>query len=431
MLIEFSVGNYRSFKDPVTLSLVAAPVKAADPDLDRHNVHQVNAKLSLLKSAALYGANASGKSNLIKAIHFMRHFMINSSREGQSTDEIPVESFRLSTETEDQPSFFELVFLLGEIQYRYGFEVTTQAVTSEWLYYVPKQRETMLFDRQGTTIKPAKRFQADGLGSKTRKNALFLSVCAQFNVALAEQIIQFIRSSLKIISGLQDQGYMFYTIDQLSEGQHAARIRNLLQALDLGFQGVEIQKSPLDLNDLPPELPDSLKAALLEAVEGKDGLSLQTVHHKYDGAGKLVKTERFDLRAQESEGTQKMIALSGPLINVLEEGHTLLVDELDARLHPLLSQAIIKLFNSAETNPNAAQLIFTTHDTNLLSHQLWRRDQLWFTEKQENGASDLYSLVEYKGVRPDAAFAKDYIQGRYGAIPYLGGLGHFSASEES
>ena len=430
MLIEFSVGNYRSFKDPVTLSLVAAPLKAADPDLDRHNVYKVNAKLSLLKSAALYGANASGKSNLIKAIHFMRGFMINSSREGQSTDLIPVEPFQLSTETVGQPSFFELVFLLDRVQYRYGFEVTAQAVTAEWLYYLPKQRETLIFDRKGTAIDIVKRLGAEGLAAKTRQNALFLSVCAQFNVELAERIIQFIVSALRIISGLQDQEYMHYTLKQLSEGNHTAKIHQLIQSLDLGFQSVQIQKSPVNVNHLPSDIPDSLRAVLLETLEGKVGLSLQTVHYKYDATGQLVAPEFFDLEKQESEGTQKMIALSGPLTDTLERGSTLLIDELDARLHPLLSQAIIKLFNSAETNPNHAQLIFTTHDTNLLSHKLWRRDQLWFTEKQENGASDLYSLAEYKGVRSDAAFAKDYIQGRYGAIPYLGGLSDFSVSQE-
>lgn len=223
---------------------------------------------------------------------------------------------------------------------------------------------------------------------------------------------------------------MHYTLKQLSEGNHTAKIHQLIQSLDLGFQSVQIQKSPVNVNHLPSDIPDSLRAVLLETLEGKVGLSLRTVHHKYDATGQLVAPEFFDLEKQESEGTQKMIALSGPLTDTLERGSTLLIDELDARLHPLLSQAIIKLFNSAETNPNHAQLIFTTHDTNLLSHKLWRRDQLWFTEKQENGASDLYSLAEYKGVRSDAAFAKDYIQGRYGAIPYLGGLSDFSVSQE-
>lgn len=429
MLIEFSVGNYRSFKDPVTLSLVAAPLESADPDLDRHNLYQVDDKLSLLKSAALYGANASGKSNLIKAMHFMKHFMINSSRAGQSTDVIPIEPFRLSTETIGQPSFFELVFLLGGIQYRYGFEVTTQAVTSEWLYYVPQQRETRVFDRKGSTIEATKWLKASGLAGRTRNNALFLSVCAQFNVELAEQILEFMDSSLQIISGLEDDGYMSYTLQQLLEGDYAPQIHKLLQSLDLGFQSVQVREFELNSNNLPPDLSDSFKAALLETVESKVGLSLQTVHHKYNGTGQRVAPELFDWKAQESEGTQKMIALSGPLINVLEQGSILLIDELDARLHPLLSQAIIKLFNSADTNPNHAQLIFTTHDTNLLSHKFWRRDQLWFTEKQENGASDLYSLVEYKGVSSDAAFAKDYIQGRYGAIPYVGGLKHLFAAE--
>lgn len=430
MLIEFSVGNYRSFKEPVTLSLVAAPLKSADLDLDRHNLYKASNKLSLLKGTAIYGANASGKSNLIKALHFMQDFMVNSSRDGQSTDLIPVEPFQLSTATVDQPSFFELVFLLDQIQYRYGFEVTPQAVVKEWMYYIPKTRETEIFYRDKDQINAIKRLDAQLLSSKTRKNALFLSVCAQFNVDLAERVIQFIRSSLKIISGLQDHSYMFYTLKQLSEGVYSSKIQNLIRFLDLGFHDIQVHKSTLSLDDLPSDMPDSFKSVLLETLEGKTGLSLHTIHHKYDTNGTLVTSEIFDLDAQESEGTKKMVALAGPLIETLEQGSILLVDELDARLHPLLSQAIIKLFNSAQTNPNHAQLIFTTHDTNLLSHKLWRRDQIWFTEKQENGASDLYSLAEYRGVRSDAAFARDYIQGRYGAIPYLGGLSDFFVSEE-
>ena len=179
MLIEFSVGNYRSFKEKVTFSMVAANLVSQDKNLDTNNVFAVDKELSLVKSAAIYGANASGKSNLAKALQFMKWFMVNSSKETQSTEAIGVEKFRLSTETDDQPSFFEIVFLLDGQQHRYGFTADREKVRSEWLYYVPKTRETKLFDRQEDTFDVAKILKANGIPARTRDNALFLSVSAQ------------------------------------------------------------------------------------------------------------------------------------------------------------------------------------------------------------------------------------------------------------
>lgn len=199
MLIEFSVGNYRSFKDKVTFSMVAADIIAKDKKLDDNNVFAVDNKLKLLKSAAIYGANASGKSNLVKALGFMNWFMINSSKETQSTDEIDVEPFRLSTETKEKPSFFELVFLMDGRKFRYGFEASQEKVVSEWLFYVPNQRESRLFERELDSIKISQAYKANGIKQKTRANALFLSVSAQFNVEIAEKILAWITENLQKI----------------------------------------------------------------------------------------------------------------------------------------------------------------------------------------------------------------------------------------
>jgi hypothetical protein len=169
-------------------------------------------------------------------------------------------------------------------------------------------------------------------------------------------------------------------------------------------------------------LPDNIKSFILKNGGGKL-TSIQTIHRKFDGEGNSVSTELFDLDDQESEGTQKVFALAGPLVDTLKNGKVLIIDEFDARIHPLISRAIVELFNSNESNSNNAQLIFMTHDTNLLSNRLFRRDQIWFTEKNRYGATDLYSLAEYK-IRNDASFESDYIKGRYGAIPYIGNLNH-------
>lgn len=421
MLIEFSVGNYRSFKDQVTLSMVAAPIVAEDKEIDQRNVFTVDEELILLKSAAVYGANASGKSNLAKAMSFMRWFMINSSKDTQSTEQIAVEPFRLSTETEKQPSFFEIIFLMEGTQYRYGFEIDRNEVLSEWLYYVPNVRETKLFVRHQDKFEITKKYRGQELKHITRPNALFLSVCAQFNVQIANQILNWTANKLKIISGLEAEGYRGYTARCLNQkNQYSEAILKLIKKLDLGISDLDVEEVEITEEHLPEHFPEELKKFVLNNSSKMP--SVNTFHKKYDPEGKLASTEIFDLEEQESEGTQKLFEIAGPLVDTLFDGKVLVIDEFDARLHPLINQAIVKQFNSIEDNPNNAQLIFITHDTNLLDKKLLRRDQVWFTEKNRYGATDLYSLVEYKGVRNDASFENDYIKGRYGAIPFLGTL---------
>ncbi|MEH2191927.1 MAG: ATP-binding protein [Nostoc sp.] len=402
--------------------MVAADLVAKDKKLDDNNVFEIDNDLKLLKSAAIYGANASGKSNLATALKFMRWFIINSSKETQSTEKIGVERFKLSTETEAQPSFFEIVFLMNGKKYRYGFETTRDKVVSEWLFYVPKSKETKLFERKLDKFIVSKTYKADGIQEKTRHNALFLSVSAQFNVQIAEKILDWLTNKVALISTLNDRGYRGYTVSCLMNNENKDEILQLLKKLDLGFSDLKVKQSEITADSLPKELPDELKNLILKNGEGKLS-SVQTTHQKFDGKGNLVSTEVFDLDEQESEGTKKVFSLAGPLVDTLKNGQVLIIDEFDARIHPLISRAIVELFNSNETNPNNAQLIFMTHDTNLLNNKLFRRDQIWFTEKNRYGATDLYSLAEYN-INNDASFESDYIQGRYGAIPYIGNLNH-------
>jgi AAA15 family ATPase/GTPase len=420
MLIEFSVGNYRSFKEKVTFSMVAANLVAKDKKLDENNVFAVNEDLKLLKSAAIYGANASGKSNLAKALAFMANFMISSSRDTQSVDKIAVEPFILSSETKDKPSFFELVFLIDGQQYRYGFEADHENIVSEWLFYIPKVRETNLFERQLNTIKMSKTYKGKGIEQRTRNNALFLSVSAQFNVEIAVKILEWISDQLMLISTESNQEDWLYTFSFLVRDENTHEIIQLIKELDLSIDNINIESMNIPINSLPDTAPDEVKD--LAKKTGKVvGKMVKFIHRKFDQNGDFQGLESVDLETFESEGTRKIFALAGYLVAALKEGSSLVIDEFDARLHPLISQAIVKLFNSNETNPNNAQLIFMTHDTNLLSNKLFRRDQIWFTEKNNYGATDLYSLAEYN-IRSDASFESDYIKGRYGAIPYLGDL---------
>ena len=435
MLVEFQVGNFRSFKEIATFSLVAANLSSKDKELDQNTVFAADEQLSLLKSAVIYGANASGKSNLISALRFMRHLVINSSRESQIDDPIEVEPFRLSEEMTDKPSFFQIVFYVMQRRYRYGFTVNRERIVSEWLYHVPTSREAKLFERDTEGIHPASTFKEgrEAIVELTRGNALFLSVLAQFNGEVSQKIVGWFRE-LNVSSGLDDTSYRKYTIQNLGISRYREQIIDFVRKLDLGIHDITVEGiDSAPVNTLRESFGANsviLQKTTYRKSDGRlyggtvyslSGESVRTMHRKYDSEGQPTDWEEFDMDQNESEGTKKLFSFAGPIIDTLRNGKILVVDELDARLHPLMTRAIIALFNSVETNPHHAQLLFTTHDTNLLSNKVFRRDQIWFTEKDRKGATHLYSLAEFK-VRNDASYEKDYIAGRYGALPYIGEL---------
>ncbi len=419
MLIEFRVGNFLSFKDIVTLSMLAAPIS----EHQGTSVFSIR-KFELLKSLVIYGANASGKSNLLKAMSFMKWFIINSSKETQATESIKIESFRLSAETENKPSFFEIEFICEQKKYRYGFELNKESVHSEWLFFVPSRQEARLFVREEDKISVGTTYFKEGLGleDKTRPNALFLSVVAQFNGEIATKILKWF-NRCNYISGLNDQSYLGFTLQQAEKEQFVKRALKYLQIVDLGIGNIEYQEAQVAIQKLP-QIIKRLNITVLEEIERVEGIKILTAHNKYNSDGEIISIENFELDIHESKGTLKFFAILGPLLDTLDNGKILIIDELDARFHPLITRFVIQLFHSGQTNFNNAQLIFATHDTNLLTNKLFRRDQIWFTEKDQYEATDLYSLIEYKEadkkVRKDASFGKDYIQGKYGAIPFIG-----------
>lgn len=426
MLIEFTVGNFRSFKDPVTLSMVAGKIKSRNPEVDINNTFTPQENLTLLTSAPVYGANASGKSNLIRAFAFMKEFILSSSKESQAGDPIPVDPFRLSAITETKPSFFEVVFLLNGIQYRYGFEASKEHVATEWLFSVPSTKEANLFVRDEDGIKVTQKFkEGKGLEEKTRSNALFLSVASQFNGSISQEIISWFKR-IGIVSGLDDTAYRNFTVSRFADGKLRAEITDLVRELDLGINDIYHENVDKSKIVMPGDMPEEIKNLIMKNMDG--GITaIRTIHKKWDSE-KKSDTATFDM-GDESEGTQKIFFLAGPVLDTLSNGKILLVDEMEARLHPLMTRAIVGLFNSLKTNPNHAQIIFTTHDTNLLSNKVFRRDQIWFIEKDRQGCSHLYSLSDLK-VRNDASFESDYIEGRYGSIPYIGDIRHVLVGEE-
>lgn len=421
VLIEFSVGNYLCFKNIVSLSTIAAGISEKK---ENAFLIQQPSKTRLLKSAAIYGANASGKSNLIEAFSFMRWFIINSSKETQAGEEIDVKHFRLSVEMENEPSHFEVIFIVEGERYRYGFEATRKRVTGEWLYKSLKTKEIPLFLRELDDFEIGKLFsEGKCLESSTRENALFLSLTAQLNVPISSKIVEWFLKKIRIISGLNDEFYRNVTLKLMKNDDYRKKIVNLMQKADLGIHNVEISEIDFSGDIVPEEVSEYLRKMIIRDMEGKKIPIISTQHAKYDSKGMISGFEYFDLDKNESEGTKKFFNLSGPIMDALNKGYILVVDELDARLHPVLTREIIKLFNSEKGNPRNAQLIFTTHDTSMLSVNFFRRDQIWFLEKDNADSSDLHSLVEFKikgqKVRKDASFEKDYIKGRYGAIPFI------------
>ncbi len=425
MLVQFTVENFLSFKDPATLSMAASKRRSKNKSLDVNATFEGAFGIKLLKSATVYGANASGKSNLISAVRFMKRFVIESSKESLADDKILVKPYRLSEETESKPSKFEIVFIKSGALYQYEFSADHSLIQEERLTRRSQKTnvDQVLFSRIGNEYTIEKSFsEGKGLQKKTRKNALFLSVCANFDGQISTEIIRWFRN-LRVISGLSDSGYLNFTIDQLEDSVAGKKIGDLLKDFDLNIERFESNTIKQSLA-LDGEIPEDLRplADALKNMKETTVKKVSTYHRRFDSEGVEAGEVAFDLKSDESEGTQKLVAMSGPLVDTLENSYVLLIDEFDARLHPIISKNIIKLFNCAEVNSKNAQLIVATHDTNLLDHDLLRRDQVWFVERDYFGASHLTSLVEYKGVRNDASFEKDYIIGKYGAIPVLGDI---------
>ena len=397
MLIEFSVGNFLSFRDIQTLHLQATKIRSRFEKVDKENVFPVNDDLSLLKSKAIFGANAGGKSNVIRAIVAM----LTIIRDGLKDEEVLpkfVTPFLFQEENLIQPSFFQLVFILDNVQYRYGFEASSERIHSEWLFGKPLNekgvRERYYFTREGMSVSVNEMHFKEGsrLQDKAplfRENSLFLAVSAAFNGPITQGLLHFFRSGISSISGLEEGKLLGNAaLQAMSDPIFVEKATRLLQAVDPGIQK-------------------------LERVEEQ----VLLFRNRYDASGKIKEEAPLLLNFAEAEGTKKLFHLSPLLFSVLEKGSILFIDELDARMHPKLTRKVVELFHTNNTNPHNAQLIFVTHDSNLLDAHLLRRDQISFAKKDRQGATELYSLVEYKGVRNDASYEKDYLLGKYEAVP--------------
>lgn len=414
MLIEFKIKNFRSFREEATLSMVAS----TDKSLPENTVaaYEFGGR-SLLRSAVVYGPNAAGKSNLISAMHFVDNF-INSSMDRKLNSPIEVTPFLLVTEPNTAPSEFEITFIDSQdVRYQYGFHVTAKQVLREWLVAYPKGLPQTWFERESTgEAEPTWYFGRNLKGKNsqvaelTRPDVLFLSNAAKLNHRQLGRVFEWFQKSLRVIGADELSPYLYtYSAARAREDEKAQeRIRRLLAVADFGISDFEVREETFTEKDLPEDMPTELRSQLIN----KKHLDVY-MRHPVGAGGEVA----LPLQ-EESNGTQRLFALSGPLAEVLENGWTLFVDELDASLHPLLVRYLVELFHNPQLNPKGAQLIFNTHDTTLMDCCLFRRDQIWFVEKDRQGCSHLYPLLDYSP-RKDEALAKGYLLGRYGAIPFL------------
>lgn len=422
MLLEFSVANFRSINKKCTLSMKAQGIS----DEPRDNITNIN-RLKVLKSAVIYGANSSGKTNIVRAIFQMCNNLTSSVKLNDG-DALAYEPFLLTTNSH-APSFFEIIFIEDDSKYRYGFELTSKSIHGEWLFKskLNSKQEKPLFIRteQGIGVDGDNFDEGVGKEGNTNDNRLFLSLCAQLGGTESKKIVGWFQKNVHVISGLEASGYQGFSKIMFHKNLDGSdKAKEFFQNLQLGFRGLETKEMEIGLDNLPEDMPDELKEKLLKSIKGGRSIQLESQHNIYDEKGNPVNVKNFDVDGMESEGTKKLIQLSCPIFDTLEKGEILVIDELDAKMHPLISLYIIKLFNNAKTNPNNAQLIFTTHDTNLLNSSLFRRDQIWFTEKDHTEQTDLYNMMDIvlpNGDKPrnDANYERNYIAGRYGAIPYI------------
>ena len=420
MLLEFTVENYRSIYEKKTLTLEADMALKECCESNRFEYNKYN----LLRTISIYGANSSGKSNIISAMQKMSTCVLSSIRLNDN-DELDFDPFLL-IENNSKPTMFEVIFLKGNYCYRYGFRYNLNRIIDEWLFRktTPRSKEQIMFvrNKDGIYVDDSNFSEGVGYEEKTNDNRLFMSLCQQLGGQISRDVINWFQSEFNVISGLNNNDYNSFSKLLFHKKEEPSKeALEFFKKLKLGFNKIITHvEEPV----IPHNVPTELRALFQKQLQGKKSIELDSVHNLYSNKGEIIGTINFSFEERESSGTNKLFDLSGPIFDTLYNGSILVIDELDAKMHPLISQYIIELFNKSETNPHNAQLIFTTHDTHLLSKKILRRDQVWFTEKDAKEQTDLYSLIDIilpDGTKPrnDANYEKNYIAGRYGAIPYI------------
>jgi AAA15 family ATPase/GTPase len=417
MLLDFRVKNFRSLRDEQTLSLVAAK----DRSLQELNTMPsgIKAAPTLLRSVAIYGPNAGGKSNLIKALQYMRAVVAESASVMQPGQTFNVQPFRLDALSVAQPTEFDISFVLDGVRHQYGFELTAQRVTREYLLVYKAFKPQQWFERHYDAAS-GKDVYDFGVGLKgpksvwegaTRPNALFLSMAVQLNSEQLQPVFAWFLNQLAIFNEITPLGQHF-SVDMLRKPEGKRAICDFLTSADISISDIEVVTRKVSGQAVHFDM-----AAGKTEVRNEEQEVNELLFHHVTEQGKAV----FSL-GDESMGTRNLLFLTGPVLDILNKGMVLVVDELDSSLHPLLVRRLVELFQNPVVNQKGAQLIFTTHDTSLLDPDLFRRDQIWFVEKDRDQTSKLYPLSDFSP-RKNEALERGYLMGRYGALPFLGDWG--------
>lgn len=417
MLLKFRVKNFLSMRDEQELSFIASSLKDSS-----NSVHKAGTIINydVLSAAIIYGANASGKSNVITALKHFQWDVTTSHSQRKANAKINRREFALDIESGSETTIFEIDFLLDGIRYTYGYEANEKRYVSEWLYSFPKGVVATLYERNYQEFKFGRSLKGRNktISEFTRKNSLFLSTAAQNDHDQLSKISEFI-SNIRIQSTISESSESVTL--SLGKNELDQRAIEFLQNIGTGVCGVKKEEEKL------PSEAKAITSALIKAFSDtmedmpeidfaefpETRTKIKLGHLSREGAIKY-----FEL-SNESAGTRRLLVLLGPIFEVLDEGGMLVIDEIDASLHTKACELIVSLFNSKESNPKGAQLIATTHDTNLLMSDSIRRDQVWFTEKDLTGATSLYPLSDISTRKGDN-LERGYLQGRFGGVPFSG-----------
>lgn len=426
MLVSFSFGNYKCFKDENTFSLVSEIANDS-------SMYSVPSEFgySILKTVAVYGANASGKSKLFEAVDFLRSLICPP----QKANKIAVfdfwksryDAFRLSTNTTDTPSFFEAVFVLNDVQYRYGVELNASQIQEEW-FYRKKERETPVFTRKtdddgSLKIKVSRSFINTKIYNTVTSAGMvsadvpLLTILSTFNDPLSREIVQYI-AQIKVISANE----MVTPVESLMNEESKKQIVGFMRAFDFNIEDFAMHEIS------PDTIPEKIRSIIGEEVLKEpvfDGIS--TAHRLYNENYERVGTRQFIMEIDESFGTNRLLRLSWDILQTLKNGYTLLIDEIDSGLHPYIVSSIIKLFYQAN---NSAQLIVNTQNSSLLSYPiayesdgktkqyLFRKDQVYIVNKNRYGESNIYPITYFqRNIRN--GLEKMYMDGKLTGVPYV------------
>ncbi|MCR5049814.1 MAG: ATP-binding protein [Paludibacteraceae bacterium] len=423
MLLDYYVENFRSIGGEQHVSLSANngirdTPKEGDPD---YGVHRASSLVKYVKVMAFYGYNSSGKTNLFLSMNRMKSMIIHSIRLNDG-EHLPYEPFSFGGDWENKPTSFRVVFMKDTATYEYGFSYNANAIVSEQLYLkIPGRSRKLCFNREYSKIEPDEAYMAEFSVDAKQLNAnrLLISLAGQLGGQVSNEVLGWFRTEFDALSGSRDESFGAYTQKVLLENASmASEVKEFIGKFNLGFNDLWAKQIDVDQIQFPAGIP----AEILAQIKSQPIIELNTKHAVYDEQGKVLSERSVSLDNYESEGTIKLVHMSGVLARALHDGSTIAIDEFDARIHPNICKEIVNIFNSSESNPHGAQLLITTHDTNLMSNKIFRRDQICFVKQDCCAHSIVYPLMEVtlangQAPRNDSNYEKNYLSGLYDNIP--------------